>query len=278
MKFSFVAFLSVCLTACGQTSRNNEIENTQIQNINTKSKTMKNKMKVEVWSDVVCPFCYIGKRKFETALSQFADSSNIEIVWKSYQLQPDMSNDYNKSVYELVSEKYSVPLEQSRASHNKLTQTAKEVGLVYNFDKAKPVNTFKAHQLIQFAKANGKQEEAEETLFRSYFTDGKNINDLNTLLEIGSSIGLDKTALKSALENGTYISNVQADIDESQQIGVSGVPFFVFNRKYAISGAQEPKAFLETLQKSFSEWRKDNPENKLEIIDGKVCTPDKECD
>lgn len=271
-QLSVILFPCFHLVACGQktvdSSNNNQ----------TKSTTMENKMKVEIWSDVVCPFCYIGKRKFETALEQFADRNNVQIVWKSYQLMPDIVTNPDKKVYQLVSEKHGVPLEQSKAMHSQMTQTAKEVGLVYDFDKAIPANTFKAHQLIQFAKAHGKQEEAEETLFHSYFTEGKNIDDVSTLLELGARTGLDKGALKDVLEKGTCISNVQADIYEAQQIGVQGVPFFVFNRKYAVSGAQDPKAFLETLQKAFTEWRKENPETKLEIVEGKSCTPDRKCD
>lgn len=276
----FISFLSVYLTACGQTSKieKTTTSNAKQQELSQKKITkMENKMKVEIWSDVVCPFCYIGKRKFEIALEQFKDKNNVEIVWKSYQLMPDMVTDPDKKVYQLVSEKHSIPLEQSKQMHSQMTQTAKELGLVYDFDKAIPANTLKAHQLIQFAKANGKQDEAEETLFRSYFTEGKNVDDILTLLEIGVTIGLDKAALKEALDKGTYISKVQADINEAKQVGVRGVPFFVFNRKNAVSGAQDPKAFLETLEKSFAEWRKDNPESKLEVIQGAACTPDGEC-
>lgn len=250
-----VLLASVHLAACGQEKKTEDNINKQL----TVNKVLENRMKVEVWSDVVCPFCYIGKRKFEKALTQFADSANVDIVWKSYQLQPDMADNYNKSVYELVSEKHGVPLEQVKTNHIQLALAAKEVGLEYNFDKAKPSNTLKAHQVIQFAKTKGKQGEAEEALFHAYFTEGKNLNDIQTLLNIGASIGLDKEALKDALDKGTFIINVQADINEAQQVGVQGVPFFVFNRKYAVSGAQDPKAFLETLQKSFAEWRKDNP-------------------
>lgn len=218
---------------------------------------MENKMKIEVWSDVLCPFCYIGKRKFEAAVEHFAGKNDIQVIWKSYQLMPDMPGNPGKSVYQMVSEKHGITLEQSKAMHSQLTQTAKEVGLVYNFDKAVPINTLKAHQLIQFAKAPGKQEEAEEILFHSYFTDGKNIDDVPTLLDLGATIGLDRAALKDALEKGTYISNVQADIKEAQQFGVRGVPFFLFSKQYAVSGAQDPQVFLETLEKTFAEWRKE---------------------
>ncbi|TGD59909.1 DsbA family oxidoreductase [Flavobacterium humi] len=235
-------------------------------------------MKIEIWSDVVCPFCYIGKRKFEKAWTGFAHKESVAILWKSYQLDPDMPDDYAKSTYELISEKYAISLEESVAMHAQVTQTAKEAGLVYHFEKAIPANTLKAHQLIQFAKTKEKQEEAEEVLFRSYFTEGRNINDLNTLLEIGETIGLEKIALKEALENGTYIPIVMADQSEAQQIGVRGVPFFIMNRKYAVSGAQDSTVFLEVLEKAFAEWRTENHEIKQEVIEGNSCTPGKKCD
>lgn len=234
-------------------------------------------MKVEIWSDVVCPFCYIGKRKFEIALEQFNEKDKVEIVWKSYQLMPDMVTMPDERVYPLLAKKYSISLEESKAMHRQVAQTADAVGLVYDFDKAIPANTLKAHQLLHFAKTQAKQDEAEESLFRAYFSEGRNIDDIPTLLEIGGSIGLDETALKEALDHKTYLDQVQADIYEAQQVGVRGVPFFVLDSKYAVSGAQDPKDFLATLEKAFTEWRKENPQSKLEVIDGEVCTPDGEC-
>lgn len=239
---------------------------------------MENKMIVEIWSDVVCPYCYIGKRKLEKALSQFEDSRQVNVVWKSYILDPTMPDDYDKSTYEQIASKYGTTVEEAKATHRKLEEAAKAVGLDYDFDKVKPANTMKAHQLIHFAKANGKQDEAEETLFRTYFTEGKNINNVDTLAEICSSLGLNKEEFLSALAKETYHDDARADIYEAKQVGVQGVPFFVFNRKYAVRGGQEPAVFLEVLQKSFSEWRKDNPLPNLEIIEGQVCTPDGKCD
>lgn len=271
--FITILLTSLYLSACGQDKR----EAKNAHHHQTKNTTMENKMKVEIWSDIVCPFCYIGKRKFESALERFSDKGQVDIVWKSYQLEPNMPAAPGKSVYQLVADKHNVSLVQSKAMHEQLTQTAKGVGLVYNFDKAIPVNTHKAHELIQFAKAYGKQSQAEEALFRAYFTEGRNINDLSVLFQIGTTLGLDDGLLQDALENGNYAGKVQDDISEALKIGVQGVPFFVFNRKYAVSGAQDTDAFLETLEKSFAEWQKDNPQSKLEIIQGKACTPGGEC-
>ncbi|OJV91027.1 MAG: disulfide bond formation protein DsbA [Bacteroidia bacterium 44-10] len=235
-------------------------------------------MKVEIWSDVMCPFCYMGKRKFELALAEFEHKDNIEIVWKSYQLMPELDKGTPTDLEKILVEKRGIDINQARQMNAQVAQAGKQVGIEYNFDKALAVNTFDAHRFLQFAKANGKANEAEEVMFRSYFTDGKNVGDYSVLIQLGKEIGLDSDALKTALENGSYANEVRADISEAQQVGVRGVPFFVFNRKQAVSGAQDPQTFLQTLEKSFVEWRKDNPETKLEIIDGKVCTPDGECD
>ncbi|MFV0604228.1 MAG: DsbA family protein [Niabella sp.] len=235
-------------------------------------------MKVEIWSDVMCPFCYIGKRKFEAAMKQFEDNNHIELIWHSFQLSPDMETQPDKSIHEYLAEHKGMPFEQAKQMNEQVSQMAKQVGLTYNLDKSVVANSFNAHRFTHFAKANGKQNEAEEVLFRSYFTDGKNIDDYPTLIQLGAEIGLDSVALKTALENGSFAEGVNADIFEAQNIGVRGVPFFVFNRKYAVSGAQETSAFLETLQKSYAEWRKENPETKLEIIEGNVCTPEGKCD
>ncbi len=239
-------------------------------NVNTK-------MKVEIWSDVMCPFCYIGKRKFESALSQFEHKEKIEIVWHSFQLAPDLKTQPNKNIHQFLAEHQGISVEQAKEMNDQVTQMAKQVGLVYNFDKSIVANSFNAHRFTHFAKQYGKQNEVEELLFRSYFTDGKNIDDYATLIQLGEEAGLDTAALKTALENGSYADEVQKDIYEAHQVGVRGVPFFVFNRKFMVSGAQESNAFLETLRKSFAEWNKENPEAKLEVTEGKICTPDKEC-
>jgi predicted DsbA family dithiol-disulfide isomerase len=220
--------------------------------------TEKNKMKVEIWSDVMCPFCYIGKRKFEAALNQFPEKENIQIIWKSFQLSPDMKTDPGKNINQFLAAHKGITLQEAKHMNDYVTQLAAKVGLVYDFDKAIVANSFNAHRLVHFAKHHGKQNEAEEQLFKAYFTDGKNTDDIATLIKLGTEIGLDATALKTVLETDKYAEDVKADIQEAHQIGVRGVPFFVFDRKYAVSGAQESPVFLQTLEKSFAEWRKEN--------------------
>lgn len=242
-----------------------------------KNTTIENKMTVEIWSDIICPFCYIGKRKFETAFAQFEHKDKVQLVWKSFQLAPELKTRPDKNIHQFLSEHKGVSLGQAKGMNQHVTQLARQVGLIYNFDKSIVANTANAHRFTHFAKQHNRQNEAEEILFRSYFTDGKNIDDYETLIALGEEIGLNAGALKTALENGSYADNVRADIYEAGQIGVRGVPFFLFNRRYAVSGAQESNMFLEALQKAFDEWRKSNPEIELEVMEGQSCMPEGDC-
>ena len=237
------------------------------------------KMKVEVWSDVMCPFCYIGKRNYEKGLQQFADSNDIEIVWKSFQLDPMLPTEApeNLDVYEYLSTRKGISKEQVVKMHAQVTQMAKDAGLDYRLDKTVMVNSFKAHRLIQLAKEKGLGDVAEERLFYANFTEGKDFGNTEVLVALGKEIGLTEADVNEALTNEKYTQQVNEDIQEARAIGVNGVPFFVFNRKYAVSGAQPPEAFLQTLAQSFSEWRDANPKSKLEITNGPSCTPDGQC-
>lgn len=234
-------------------------------------------MKVEIWSDVMCPFCYIGKRKFENALTEFKHDK-IEIEWKSFQLMPNLKTRPDRNLDKFLSEEKGISLEQAASMNTQVTQMAKTVGLNFDFDKAIPANTFKAHLFLHFAKAQRKQNEAEEILFKAYFTKGKNIDEISVLLELGKELGLNTEELKTDLESEQYAEAVRFDIYEAQQIGVRGVPFFVLDRKYAVSGAQESSTFLEILEKSFKEWEIQNAKSKLEINSGNSCSIDGECD
>ena len=237
----------------------------------------KNKMKVEIWSDVVCPFCYIGKRKFEAALSEFKESSNIEITWKSFQLSPDTRTAPEKNIHQYLAEHKGISLEHAKSLNNQVTNLAKQVGLVFNFDRAIPVNTSNAHRFLHLAKQHGFQEAAEEKVFKAYFTDGKNTDDHETLMRIGSEIGLNPDEVKQVLESDQYAGEVRQDVAEAHQLGVRGVPFFLFDRKYAVSGAQDSNVFLESLGKAFAAWRKENPQSTVEIAEGDYCSPDSAC-
>lgn len=235
-------------------------------------------MKIEIWSDVMCPFCYIGKRNFETALEQFSNKNGIEVEWKSFQLDPSLPEvqDSNYTDYLMVSKGLGRP--QVEGMLNNVTQMAKGVGLEYDFDRAVMVNSFKAHRVLQLAKTRGLGDAAEERLFRAFFTEGRNIADDDTLLELGKEAGLNETEIRSSLSDERYSDMVRQDIQEARAIGVTGVPFFVFNRKYAVSGAQPPQAFLQTLEKAYEEWREANPEINIEVTKGQSCSIDGVCD
>ncbi|MFD1770123.1 DsbA family oxidoreductase [Sphingobacterium suaedae] len=234
-------------------------------------------MKVEIWSDVICPFCYIGKRNFEAALEQFADKKNIEVIWKSFQLDTTIPEVATESYADYLVKRKGMAVEQVQGMLANVTQMATQVGLDYHLDQSVIVNSLKAHQLIQFAKSKNLGNEAEERLFKAFFIEGKNIADTETLAQLGKDFGLDESEIKTNLEDEKYKYEIAQDIQEAQNIGVTGVPFFVFDRKYAVSGAQPAEAFLETLSKSFAEWRKSNPESVLEITEGKSCTVNGKC-
>lgn len=235
-------------------------------------------MKVEIWSDIMCPFCYIGKRNFEQALSQFPDKDFVEVEWKSFQLDPSIPEvpEHQDDIYRFVAVRKGFSREISKKMHEELVLTAKNAGLEYNFDKALVTNSLKAHKLIQLAKTKGYGDKIEERLFLAYFTQGKNLNDSTTLIELGKDIGLTETEVNDALSNPLYLRRVEEDAKEAQGLGARGVPYFVIDRKYAIAGAQLPDRILQTLERAFAEWKKENP-TPLKTAHGTSCLPDGEC-
>lgn len=215
-----------------------------------------NKMKVEIWSDIMCPFCYIGKRHFEEALKQFPEADKVEIEWRSFQLDPTLPKPASdQNVYEYLAQRKGISAEQSKRMHENVVQMALEAGLDYDFDNTVVANSFDAHRLIQFAKTKNLGDEAEERLFKAYFTEGKDMCARANLLQFAKEIGLDENETKKVLGSNAYTEEVKRDIEEAAQLGVRGVPFFVFNRKYAVSGAQPSEAFIGVLEKSFSEFK-----------------------
>ena len=207
-------------------------------------------MKIEIWSDVMCPFCYIGKRRFENALAQFENKDEVEIVWRSFQLNPALQTDPSKNTIEHLAESKGWDMEYTRKTTDYVVNMAKELGLNYDFEKAIVANSFKAHRLLHLAKQNQVQNECEEKLFEAYFIHGKNIDDNEVLLELGLSLGIDLDAILDMLSSDAYAADVESDIYKARQIGVQGVPFFVFDNKYAISGAQQSETFLAALYKT----------------------------
>ena len=236
------------------------------------------KLAVEIWSDVVCPWCYLGKHRFDNALAAFAHRDQVQVVWKSFQLMPSMRTDPTISLDEFLAREKGIDVRTAKQMHERLVHLADEEGLVYHFDQAIPANTFDAHRMIHFAKEHGKQGEAEERLFRAYFTEGRNIDERNTLVALGTEIGLDPKQLSAALANGTYADDVRTDIHEAAELGIQGVPFFVLDRKYGVSGAQPTPLFRQALEQAFAEWRKSHPEPELQVTQGPACATDGTCD
>jgi predicted DsbA family dithiol-disulfide isomerase len=233
-------------------------------------------MKIEIWSDVACPFCYIGKRKIEKAISKFPHKDKVEVEWKSFLLNPDQITQPNKSSEEYLAEIKGWSLEQTREITANVTNMAAEEGLEYHLDKSVVANTKKAHRILHLAKTEAKGDEMKESLLKAYFTDAVNIDDDASLLMLSKEIGLEETAVKEVLNSDKFENEVDQDLYESRTIGVKGVPFFVLDRKFGISGAQPDSVFDETLEKAWSEFAKANPALEIAEGDGESCEVDGE--
>lgn len=216
-------------------------------------------MKIEIWSDVVCPFCYIGKRKLEKAIEKFPFKDKIEIEWKSFQLNPDQQTNPSISTLEHLSQSKGWTMEQTREITSNVVNMAAAQGLEFDFEKAVVANTRNAHRLIHLAKETGKGDEMKERLLCAYFSEGKNVDDFPTLITLGKEVGLAEEKIKAMFESDQFEEAVDQDIYESRQIGVKGVPFFVLDRKFGISGAQPDEVFDQTLEKAWTEFAKNNP-------------------
>jgi len=195
------------------------------------------------------------QRNFETALSQFPHKEKIAVEWKSFQLDPSIPEvpKYQQDIYQFVADRKGLTYEQSRRMHQDVIRMAKNVGLEYNFNTTLVTNSLKGHRLIQYAKTRELGDIAEERLFLAYFTQGKNLNDLPTLIQLGQDMGLSEPEVAEALNNPVYRDRVNQEAAEAQQLGARGVPFFVIDRKYALAGAQPPEAILKIIEESFSE-------------------------
>ncbi|CAH2717022.1 hypothetical protein BACCIP111895_04211 [Neobacillus rhizosphaerae] len=211
-------------------------------------------MKIEVWSDYVCPFCYIGKRRLEEALEQFPNKDQVEVEFKSFELDPNSPKNIGQNIHEVLAKKYGMSIEQARQANQGVGQQAATVGLTFNFDEMKPTNTFDAHRLAKFAKTQGKEALVSEKLLQAYFTDSKHIGEDKTLTDIAESAGLNRQEVLNVLnDKNAYANDVRQDESLAQQYGVRGVPYFVINQKYAISGAQPTETFIGALKKVWQE-------------------------
>lgn len=210
-------------------------------------------MTIEIWSDVVCPFCYIGKREFESALEQFAHKAEVTVIWKSFELDPTAPTRSEFDMYGMLQSKYGGTREEAIARVQGVVDRAKTVGLDYQMDQAIIGSSFDAHRLIQFAKVQGKGAEAEERLFKAYFTEGVHLADHPSLVRLAREIGLNGEEVAALLASAQFTDEVRADEREAQQLGIRGVPFFVIDRKYGVSGAQQPAHFLGAMEQAWKE-------------------------
>jgi len=207
-------------------------------------------MKVEIWSDFACPFCYIGKRRFEAALANFADKDEVQVIYRSFELDPHAAKHSPIDVHDMLAAKYGMSREQAIAMNERVGRQAQEVGLLFRFDSIVLTNTFDAHRLAHFAGQYGKRGDVTELLFKAYFTDSKHIGDHETLADIAAEAGLDREEAAAMLAGEQYAAEVREDEREASRLGIRGVPFFVIDRKYAVSGAQPSEVFLETLRQA----------------------------
>lgn len=233
-------------------------------------------MKINIWSDIRCPFCYIGKRKFEAALDKFPHKDEVEVIWRSFQLDPNLKTRTDISTYDYFAEIKGKSKEEAIQMHQYVNEVAGQVGLRFDFDKAIVANSFNAHRLIQLARTKGLGDDAEELLFKAHFTEGKNIDDNTVLMEIGLALGLGEAVVKEVLETDAFAKEVREDELRAHTIGVRGVPFFVFNDKMAVSGAQSPDIFLDTLNKAWAQYQEEKAKG-LTVVHGEACTTEGNC-
>ncbi|OAB41773.1 hypothetical protein PGLA_15830 [Paenibacillus glacialis] len=209
-------------------------------------------MKVEFWSDIVCPWCYIGKRRFEKALSQFEHGKEVEVIWRSFELDPSTPRESGDLVAAL-SKKMGRSADEVKQMMAQITNLAAQDGLEYRFDLTKNENTFDAHRLIHFASDQGLVEKINEHLYRAYFTEGVTVSDNEALVQVAVKAGLDENATREMLASDKYSEDVRSDESRAHSLKVSGVPFVLANEKYAISGAQSTEVFLDALRQAWND-------------------------
>jgi predicted DsbA family dithiol-disulfide isomerase len=212
---------------------------------------MSDPIKVDIWSDVQCPWCYIGKRKFEAGVAEF--DGDVEVEYHSFELAPDTPVDFAGSPMDYLSERKGIPLDEVEKMLERVTGIAADVGLDYHYEDVHQTNTIKAHELLHFAKSKGRQIDMKERLLKAYFVDGRHVGRVDELADLAAEIGLDRDEAQRALDAGTYIPAVKADVAQAQAYGIQGVPFFVIDGKYGVSGAQDASAFTNMLEQVQSE-------------------------
>ena len=211
------------------------------------------RMQLEIWSDVMCPFCYMGKRRLENALLGFVHAGEVEIVWRSYQLDPELRPAPGKSLHEYLAERKGMSRDWSVKMHAQLEKSAAELGLSYNFDRVVVANSFDAHRLAHLARRSGLQERMQERLFAAYFTEGRDMGDAETLIGLGTEVGLDPAETRTVVTGRQFADDVRSECEEAERLGAEGVPFFVIDRRYGLTGAQPSELIREVLEKAWAD-------------------------
>ena len=208
-------------------------------------------IKVDIWSDVQCPWCYIGKRKFEAGVAQFG--GDVEVEYHSFELAPDTPVDFDGSPADYLAQRKGLPMAQVEQMLERVTGIAQSVGLDYDYDHVHQTNTVISHELIHFAKSKGRQIEMKERLLKAYFVNGEHVGRIPDLVDIAAELGFDRDEVTEALESHRFLPDVKADVALAQEYGIQGVPFFVIDGKYGVSGAQEAEAFANVLAQVVTE-------------------------
>jgi predicted DsbA family dithiol-disulfide isomerase len=232
------------------------------------------KLRVDIWSDIACPWCYVGKRHLEQALERFENSDHVEIVWRAFELDPSAPRirDTSQSYAERLATKYGTQPPQAQAMIDRMVDTAARDGLELRFDRIRPGNTFDAHRLLHLAHDHGKQDALKERLMRAYLTEGQAIGDRDVLVAAARDVGLDEQDARAVLEGDRYAAEVRRDEAVARQIGITGVPFFVVDGRLGISGAQPADVLLGALERAWADGSR--PRRETGAQSGPACGPD----
>jgi predicted DsbA family dithiol-disulfide isomerase len=217
---------------------------------------MSEPLTVDIWSDIACPWCYVGKRRFAEGVRRYREAGGgrrIEVEYHSFELAPDTPVDFQGSEADFLAGFKGMPAEQVRQMLDHMVGVAASVGLDFDYDALQHTNTLRAHELLHLAKAHGKQEETKERLLRAYFVEGRHVGHVDDLADLAAEVGLDRETVRGALVAGTYRDAVEADIAQAHAYGIRGVPFYVIGKRYGVSGAQEPGLFAQALRQAADE-------------------------
>lgn len=230
-------------------------------------------LRIDVWSDIACPWCYVGKRRLEAALGQFPHRGRVEVFWRAFELDPAAPRELDASISypERLARKYATTVAQAQGMMDRMTAVAAEDGLDFRFDRVRPGNTFDAHRLLHLASAHGLQDALKERLLRAYLTEGEPIGDATVLVRLASEVGLDADRAQAVLSSDEYGGEVREDEARAAELGISGVPFFVFASRYGVSGAQPAEVLRGVLDRV---WQERTGIETVDGTDGAACGPE----